>query len=261
MRLLEFQRVIAASLMSGESGAAKLIRPSARLTAAERLEIYQRSYWFRLRDALAEDFPGLRAVVGKRRFVRLTDAYLRECPSRSFTLRDLGSQLVCWLEAKPELLGPRAELALDMARLEWAHIEAFDGAAEPLLDPERLQDLRAGLQPYVTLLALHYAVDALRVRVDDGGADRKVGRVRRQELYVAVHRVDGSVYYRRLEREEFRILEGLRQGRSIAAAIDEGFAGSRRDAGEIAGLIEQWFANWSRLGWLTGRTNTKRTGR
>src|SRR5215831_7086406 len=74
-----------------------IIKPNDRLTSFERLEIYNRVYWFRILSALAEDFPGLRAVIGERRFEKMSVAYLKDCPSESFTLRNLGSRLETWL--------------------------------------------------------------------------------------------------------------------------------------------------------------------
>jgi hypothetical protein len=56
------------------------IKPNDRLTSLERLEIYSRSYWYRLLDSLYEDFPGLRAVLGQRAFERLAKAYLTDRP-------------------------------------------------------------------------------------------------------------------------------------------------------------------------------------
>jgi hypothetical protein len=53
-------------------------------------------------------------------------AYLTECPSESFTLRNLGSRLEEWLLSNPQPITPRESLALEMVRLEWAHIEPFD---------------------------------------------------------------------------------------------------------------------------------------
>ena len=70
--------------------AARYIKPNDRLTSFERLEIYNRQYWFRVLGSMAEDFPGLRAILGQRRFEDMCRAYLAECPSRSFTLRNLG---------------------------------------------------------------------------------------------------------------------------------------------------------------------------
>lgn len=110
MTLLEIQQQMAADVMRplapgdriatrDEDGdlvrqrAAAYVKPNDRLTSVERLEIYNRQYWFRILDCLYDDFPGLRAILGERAFRRLSLAYLRDCPSESFTLRNLGSRL------------------------------------------------------------------------------------------------------------------------------------------------------------------------
>src|SRR5207253_5206154 len=81
--------------------AARFIKPNDRLTSFERLEIYNRQYWWRLMSSLAEDFPGLQAILGNRRFEPLCKAYLTDRPSRSFTLRNLGRDLEPWLKKNP----------------------------------------------------------------------------------------------------------------------------------------------------------------
>ena len=47
-----------------EEAAADFIKPNDRLSSFERLEIYNRQYWFRVLDCLWDDYPGLRAVLG-----------------------------------------------------------------------------------------------------------------------------------------------------------------------------------------------------
>ena len=94
--------------------AARYIKPNERLTSFERLEIYNRQYWFRVLASLAEDYPGLRAVLGGRRFEAMCKAYLTECPSRSFTLRNLGAQMETWLRQNPSWICDRRVLALVM---------------------------------------------------------------------------------------------------------------------------------------------------
>src|SRR5579871_177108 len=133
--------------------AARIIKPNDRLTSFERLEIYNKQYWFRVLSSLQEDFPGLRAVLGERRFEEMCKAYATDCPSRSFTLRNLGSQMVSWLAKHPKWARAKQRLAVDIARLEWADIEAFDGKAEPALKAEEIGanadgDFRLFLQPY-----------------------------------------------------------------------------------------------------------------
>lgn len=151
--------------------AESFIAPNSRLSAFERLEIYNRQYWFRVLGALAEDFSALRAVVGGSAFERLSIAYLTEHPSRSFSLRNLGSKLAEWLAAHPEYAGRRRRLAVDVARIEWAFVEAFDNAERTPLTLDQIATLDAGsrlaLQPHLRLIALDYAADELVLALHD----------------------------------------------------------------------------------------------
>jgi putative DNA-binding protein len=251
--------------------AKKIIKPNDRLTSFERLEIYNRQYWFRVLDAFSDDFPGLRAVLGDRRFDALAKHYLTDCPSRSFTMRNLGSQLESWLHKHPRYAPGRHQLAIDMVRLEWAEIEAFDGASEPPLTAAALANitpakLRLCLQPYIRLLDLHYPVDDLLLAVKhDGTADiasnameerqkrKKVSAVARLKpipVYLAIHRLENTVYFRRLEREEFTLLDNLRNGRTLERAIVSAFRASKIPQPQRAAHAASWFQNWSSLGWF-----------
>lgn len=295
MRLLETQRRMAAALMlpltsSGRIAkrtrrgdlmskeVAGIVKPNERLSSLERLEIYSRSYWFRLLDSFKEDFPGLEAVLGSRGFDRMAVAYLDQCPSRSFTLRDLGSQLEGWLGAHPEYAGRNRDLALDMVRLEWAHIEAFDGPEGKVLGPEDLAELtptlRAGVQPYITLLELNYPVDKLRVAIKAAGegssaasnvavrkrrhAVQQAHRSKPERSFLAMHRLDSIVYYRRLSEDEFRLLRALRSGQSIVASIRAAFDGSSTKVDDVPVLLKSWFSAWARFGWLTAPSKHRR---
>jgi hypothetical protein len=97
-------------------GAGELVKPNDRLTSTERLDIYHRQYWYRILDSFNEDFPGLCSILGERAFARLSRAYLTDCPSQSFTLRNLGSRLEAWLTEHPEFAGRHLAPALDMIR-------------------------------------------------------------------------------------------------------------------------------------------------
>ena len=125
MKLLELQRTMARAVMqpltpsermqkkapdgkSMRAYAGRFIKPNDRLTSFERLEIYNRQYWLRLLASMMEDFPGLRSVLGARRFEAMCKAYLVDCPSRSFTLRNLGSRLEAWLREHPQWAGVKS---------------------------------------------------------------------------------------------------------------------------------------------------------
>jgi hypothetical protein len=253
--------------------AGSFIKPNDRLTSFERLEIYNRQYWFRVLTSFAEDFPGLRAILGEKRFDRLSVAYLKDCPSRSFTLRNLGSRLQAWLRKHPGFMRScGAGLALDMVRLEWAQIEAFDGPAETPLQPQDLAEgtdprLKLPLQPYIQLLDLRYPVDDLLLKVNEETEDDEVAsnavterrtrahvhrfrKLRPQPIFLAVHRHDDSVYFRRIEPEAYRLLDALRRRRTISQAVSEAFRDSRIPVAERAGTLRNWFELWAGLGWF-----------
>jgi Putative DNA-binding domain len=250
--------------------AARYIKPNSQLTSSERLEIYNRQYWFRVIAAVSEDFPALNAVLGRETFDSLVLAYLRENPSTSFSLRNLGARLPAWLSSYPKLAGPKHALAVDVARLEWAYIEAFDGASLAPLGRQDLagfgSDSTLRLQPHLQLLDLQYPVDevVLAVRkvtpeidiVSNAVSERRqsservLPEVSRSSVYLAVHRFDDSVYYRRIEREEFLLLADLRDGDSIATAIERAFEGSNIGLDLQAAKIQEYFSHASELGWF-----------
>jgi hypothetical protein len=288
MTLLELQRRMAAAVMlpltatdtmqrktrdgrSMKAEAADFIKPNDRLTSFERLEIYNRQYWFRILSAFAEDFPGLAAVVGQTAFEKLTRAYLADCPSQSFTLRNLGSQLEAWLQEHPNHAEKRPELARDVVRLEWAYIEAFDNAAERALTLADLSQLdgesQLSLQPHLRLLHLLHSVDDFVIDVhrrqgSQGVASNAVtsakhsrsrrvpASVKRGDIYLGVHRFENAVYYKRLDLEEYLLLRALDAGSSLGEALDQAFESSALPDDERPARVQAWFANWAELGWF-----------
>ncbi|MDX2226997.1 MAG: DNA-binding domain-containing protein [Verrucomicrobiae bacterium] len=247
------------------------LAPNSRLDARERFELYHRQYWFRVWDCFYEDFPGLRAMLGEKKFDALSNAYLLRHPSRSFTLRNLGDRLADFIRRHPRLTAPRTLLALGIVRVEWAQIEAFDRAEFPALDlsslpPERLLRTKIFLQPHVQLLALDHPVDRMLLHFKRreefrGAASNAVSdsrhRIRSRTFrilparptWLAVHRHDFQVYYKNLTPPAFRILQKFQKGSTLAAAISDPVLSKKFKV--TPGQIQDWFADWSSLGWLT----------
>ena len=207
--------------------------------------------------------------MGQRRFERLAEAYLTRHPSQSFTLRNLGRHLVEFLQAEPRWTAPRQKPALDMARLEWAHIEAFDNETRPPLEVDSLlgadpANIYLQLQPHVTLLHLGYELDGLlieikreeRLRNDASNAVDQHPAARRQKLlklhlrprplWLAVHRQNETVFYKRILSGEFQLLSAFQKGASLAAACEEMAQSPDADFS----LIQSWFKSWAALGWF-----------
>jgi len=258
----------------------EIVKPNDRLTAFERLEIYNRMYWFRVLDSLYEDCPGLRAVLGDRKFMRLAEAYLQKYPSRSYTLRNLPSRLEQFISEEPRWTRPHTALCRDLARFEWAQVEVYDGAARPLftvadLRGARPDRVRLALQPYLQLVEVNYPVDDFLIAIKKREAllrgdasnaptgvrtrkSRAVPRPRRQRCAIAVHRLEGRIYFKRLEPAACRVLLAIRSGRPLAQALAAGLPARGRGAGPaMAAKVQGWFATWMQLGWFCQRVTPR----
>ena len=254
----------------------EFIKPNGRLTAVERLKIYSISYWYRLIDGVYEDAPGLRALLGEKKFSVLVRAYLAKYPSRSFTMRNLSSRLPQFIRETPRLTAPRTALAHTIARFEWAQTAAFDGEARPVLAPDDIADtppakLRLALQPYISLLALDWPLDdyvlavkkrdALRSEasnvIDHGprAASRKsVPLPRRGRVWLIVHRYKLRLYYKRVDAPAFKMLTALAAGRTLTQAVAAAGRGVKPEQ------VRDWFATWMELGWFCKRQARRPSG-
>src|SRR5439155_929151 len=90
------------------------------------------AFW-RLVDALREDFPKLATVLGDGGFADLVRGYIRAHPSTAPSIRHLGRAL-------PDFLaGYQPAYLADLARLEWTRLQVFDA---PDATPLTAGDLR-----------------------------------------------------------------------------------------------------------------------
>ena len=241
----------------------RVIAPSDKLGSMERLEIYNRQYWFRLLDSLSEDFPALVRLVGNRAFRGLAESYLRQYPSRSFTLRDLGSRLSSWLEslAKQDMRQPESwcaglryplQFLADVAALEWAYIEAFDAAEFPPLRADEFGngaiDLR--LQPFVRPLALRFHVSPFVAAIHNGQDDAPAVSTQPQTNYAAVYRQNFLPVSEPVLPSAFPVLAALSRGDSLQVAVEQALSDGGVDAVEASAEIQKCFTRWTSLGWL-----------
>jgi hypothetical protein len=246
------------------------IKANDRLTPFERIAIYNKQYWYRLIDILYEDYPGVLAILGRLKFNRLIQRYLAQYPSRSFTLRDLGGHIAPFVAEHPDLV-PKTKLKLiqEMAAFEWAQVVAFDEPGNPPLTIDDLlgknpANLKMGVQAYVTLLHLHWPLDDFTIQLKRSSlrgeasnavdaptskATAKVNVPAPQEIFVAVHRLNNDLYYKRMDREAYLLLTQLRAGKTLAAAVDATIKQSAESADWVS-QIQAWFKSWTEMGWF-----------
>ena len=75
-------------------------------------------------------------------------------------------------------------------------------------------------------------------------------RPKREHIYLAVHRHDNTVYYKRLAREDYLLLRALHDGESLGDAIEASFAGTSIPEADRPAFLQSAFHNWMQMGWL-----------
>jgi hypothetical protein len=238
----------------------------AILPAARRLDVYANAYFFRIHDCLKEDYAALHAALGDDGFHDLVTAYLMVHPSRHPSLRFAGAALAGFLAADPaaEPFRSRWPWASDLARLDWALVDAFDAPdARPLrredltrIPAAHWPDLRLRLQPSVRLLRLAWPVAALRearerdrpLSEPDAASDTAVCTWRRAE----------RVHFRTLTPPEADLLEAARDEASFGQLCQR--AESALGAAAAPAFAARCLSRWLRDELLAGQGGSARRG-
>jgi hypothetical protein len=222
--------------------AAPHVRPSATLQPAERVQIYSSMYFARLHDVLAEEYPSTRALCGPVEFERLARAYLREHPSRHWSLNGLGRKLPAFLAGPFRI--PRKALLADVARLECAMSTVFDANESPVLKTTDMARIPGDAFPSARVKL----IDALELHAFDHRANAIVRALRQDEKPPAltrhptrtvVWRKEWTVWRMDLDEPLFAVLSALKAGERVQSAIE---AGAARFDGEPLALPPRIFA-------------------
>lgn len=198
--------------------AQRAILPSKTMAPLERLAVYQAMYPLRMHDALAADYPGLKAFLGDHLFEHFVGDYVAVHPSRSYTLNRLGDRVPEF--AKTWHHPARAFLA-DLARLELAISETFDAeedastAAPPAHVDADWESRRFGIAPTLRLLTFRHAAGPALTALKAG----RRASTRRKPSWAALHRRSFVVHRLDLSRGEFHLLSALAAGETLGKAL------------------------------------------
>ena len=84
----------------------------------------------------------------------------------------------------------------------------------------------------------------------------KVARgLKRKTNFLAVHRHDDLIYYKRLEPGQFGLLSALQNGATLEKACAE--LVGLKIPGNLGETIQKWFQSWAALGWFCGLEQSK----
>ena len=247
-------RAVRSRAAEGEWPSARVgdvIRPSATLTAVERVGIYHDMYLLRMEEALATDFPGLKHRVGPAAFFDLVRGYVQEYPSRHFSLNRLGDHLPDYIRRAPGL-GRRRGFCFDLARLELALSRAFDAPHTPALTAEAIAAVPAEawegarLVPVaaLALLAFRHPVGAYLDSVTDA-EEHHHPPMAREATWAVVYRRDYAVFRQDLSRGAHDQLSELVAGRCVGEAVAAALrrrGRARPSEGDLFRFFREWTA-------------------
>jgi hypothetical protein len=231
----------------------KHIAGNSRLSPVEQLEIYRDQFWIRHLDAMYEDYESLAKTIGWDDFEDLCAAYFAAHPPQDFSLRDLGKRFPDFLEEVKK----DDRLLVDIARTEWAFVEAFDGPDAPPLDPSSLATAseddwpraRIVFHPSMQRLRLEYPTHEHREAVRTG---REATRPEPKKVNVVVYRGPQSLHYVEIAEDELALVEELSKGTPLGEACERAMKRAGvTDVAAFEGKIGQWFQLWAGRGWVS----------
>ena len=224
--LRDLQAAFRSAVLLGDAAAACGGVVGDRVAADRRLAIHRHNVLASLTEALRATFPVTADRLGDR-FAMLAQAFIEAAPPQRPQLLAYGDAFPAFLDAA---LRDPADAALpDLARLEWARVEAcFAAEADPLqpdrlaaVPPDRGSDVVFRLHPSVRLLTSPHPLLALWAGTAPEGAAAGA---------VLVLRRGGAVEMAALDPGALAFLRMVRAGAPLdvaaatAAAADPGFA-------------------------------------
>lgn len=224
-----------------------------RLSPVEMVDVYREQFFLRHVGALREDYPALAHRLGEEGFDDLACAYLAAIPPADFSLRDLGQKLPGFLaEAAPW----SADRALaDLARFEWAYVDAWDAADAPPLDPAKIAAMpedgwpraRVVFHPSLTLLDLSIAAHRYRAAVR---AEESPPPPAPERTMCAVYMGPEMLECADLDPRAYALVTRLARGVPLGEACEQAVAATGADAASLEAELGGWFSEWTSRGWV-----------
>ena len=232
-----------------------ITRSTKRATAEQLLSIYYNGYRLSMLEAIKNDFPALKFLLGDDGFGALGQDYITQVKSRHYSIRWYGQELSAFIAKNPKWQD-RAELA-ELAAWKWslgsatdaADADAIDASAFAAIEPEDWAGLKFLFHPSLSQQSLSWSVPAFRQAFDDGETDPAQPQLLDTPVDWAIWRDGTLILYRSLDEDESGALKAARSGASFGA-LCEALTETQGDKAAEAG--GGYLRAWVEQGWITG---------
>lgn len=249
-----------------EIEACDYIRPSPTLRPAQRIELYNQQYWWRLLSVMHENFPFLTRLFGYYDMNQsITIPYLVKYPSSHWSLNRLGENIEKWINE--DYKAGDKELVSIAASIDWGYCNSFSAAElapvsmDNLPVPGNLESLLTAklfLQPHIRLYCLDADYFNLRYEMIKEPIEHWVendfpalARDQKKYYYILYRDFKTDLAWNPLNEAQYTLLSRFQKGASVEECCDW-LEKQRKKAFKDAGThIQTWFKEWIARHWLT----------
>jgi hypothetical protein len=215
-----------------------------QLPAKRRIDVYRRAYVERLIECLADDYPAVAHALGPEDFRALCLDFIETQPPRSSSLNFYGAPFATFCATWPAPLAARAS---ELARLEWAIVEAVHADASVVLDAAALGGMgaddwsRARLVPSPALRVLSTAYPVHRYyRAFLAGENPSLPEF--EPTTVAISRRGDDVWRIGIDPRFAPLLRQLVAGLPLASALEAVSPADLDGASDLQSALSEWVA-------------------
>lgn len=240
------------------------IAPSHTLQPAQRIELYNQQYWWRLLTTLQEDNPFLVRLFGYTDFNQtIAIPFLEAYPPNHWNLNFVSRRIPQWVSESYQ--APDKKLVLNAALIDHAYSNSFFAAHRPPInldtlpvkgDISSLLDHTIYLQPHIYLFQLDRDLFSFRREflkqepdywIDNNFPEMIKGR----EFYFVLYRnLQNNITWREVGEAEFGMLSQFKNGTTVERAC-QWLEQQDHLLEEAEKGLPKWFKEWTISQWLT----------
>lgn len=244
----------------------QIVTRSEKLSARDRLSIYANAYYARLLDCLGDSYRVLKQTLGGDTFNAFAFGYLQKYPSQSYTLGTLGARFPDYLaETRPDSDDAACpgrqrtacwmDFVIDLARLEWAIAEVFDGPGIEkkdiltdehlrLITPDEWPSVRLRTVPCLRLLASAFPLNEYYTAARQSPDRPPLPPPSPATSYIAITRRAYIVRRHDLTLAQYILLDALSKGQTLGEAVTLAALSGLPDNEALDKLLRVWFREW-----------------
>jgi hypothetical protein len=246
MKWCETQKAFANAVRDPALAIPDTIRAGAGQPSTTRFNVYRNNSAVSLTDAVGDSYPVVRELVGDEFFSAMARSYVAVKAPRTPVLINYGDEFASFISG----FEPAASLPFlgDVARLEWAWLQAYHAADEDSISADvlaaiaqdKLDAVRVRLHPSLQLVRSDFPVASIwsAHQIPDGEERQNTLRaIDGKQEYAMILRPAFDVNVHLITAPLWRLLHDLADGATLGAAAMKLNEDQHADLGGMLGFI------------------------